>query len=710
MTQTIDYDIVFCSLPPLGMDRIYSAPPILKGIVESAGYQSRCFDFANDFFKLCDQNLDKFGKLSNYFLIKNLKFNGEEQAIIDRFYQHIIDSVSNINTKYIGFSVFSVYTHRIAIELLIKLKSLNLDHKVVLGGRGVSTQPADTIAELLNLKKHEFDLELVDIIKSRDFKCHVVVGDGEEPILKLLEQGFIDRHQYSLEKLYKHQPNYDDYDFDSYVWPNGDKALDVIGSLGCVRDCDFCDIKKQFGNYKFKSGTEFAEELIAFQKQFKINKFVLADSLSNGGLKIFQAFVDRLALHNSTAKIPIKWSGQYICRDLRNFKNIDSYYRAISVSGGEGLTIGAESGSNRVLKAMVKKTTVEALFFELEQFRKWGITCQLLTFSGHWSEQHEDFVDHCLMLIKAMPYVRSGTISAIQLGGTFELLPGTPAAKDINFITNNTTNGDFWIHRSNRGNTFKVRAQRRLFLSILCDAVRMGIILEETQMLQHMLITLQTYQDEFNDFFGRYALDNHDDYKSIQDIESFISFLINYKPTLDIKLTVESSSCNGDPDLIVSINGKHLYNNPALAQGTHVIELSMDVTELGSENLLTISMNNKSSNDTEVDQNGNIIRDKNIIIKGLVIDNCDLLNDIEFFYSKLYYNINGERQSPSTGLWGNQSLCLNFEKPFVWWYSNTSNKNCYNDQSLQSQIQRQGLGDKEYFYQEILKSIAKLKI
>lgn len=710
MNEPTQYDIIFCSLPPLGMDRIYSAPPILKGVVESAGYCSRCFDFANDFFKFCDRDLDKFGRLSNYFIIKDLRFDPEDQDIIDRFYQHIIDTVTTANSRYIAFSVFSSYTHKIAVELLIRLQAMGLDHQVVFGGRGMSAHPAETIMDLLDIKKQEVVLELVDIVSSRGFKCHVIVGDGEEAVLKFLQQGFIDRTQHSLEILQTHLPNYDDYDFDSYVWHNGQVALDVVGSVGCVRDCDFCDIKKQFGGYKFKSGSDLVKELIKLQKHFGINKFVLTDSLSNGGLKIFREFMNCLAEYNASAETPIIWSGQYICRDLRNLKDIDDYYRSMALSGAQGLTIGAESGSNHVLNSMDKKTTVEALFFELEQFRKWGITCTLLTFCGHWSERHEDFVDHCIMLLKCMPYVRSGTISVVELGGIFSLIPGSPASRNINLITDPGAGQDFWLARNNRGNTFKVRLQQRLIISILCDMLRLGVELAETQRLQTVYTIAENYCDQFNEFFTKHAQNDYSRFESIKNIPEFIDEILGYKKTMDISLEIESHSCNGNPDFTVAVNGITIYHNTSVAPGTHVIELEINCDKLSSQNQLSLSMSNKKQNDTEVDSNGNIIKDKNILLKNIVIDDCDLINDFDFFYKNFYYSVDGARQPGGSGLWSNQSLCLDFDKRFVYWYSKTSTKNQQNDQSLRSQTQTQGLHDKYYFYEQLIPKIEQLKI
>ena len=94
----------------------------------------------------------------------------------------------------------------------------------------------------------------------------------------------------------------------------------------------------------------------------------------------------------------------------------EELYDLMYRSGVDSLTIGAESGSNNVLKKMNKKTTVEALYDELIMFEKYKIRCVLLTFVGHWEETWQDFLEHCRMFIKILPYVRSSTISAIIFG------------------------------------------------------------------------------------------------------------------------------------------------------------------------------------------------------------------------------------------------------------------------------------------------------
>ena len=105
MNKTFDNDIVFCQLPPMSLDRIYSAPPILKGVVQSLGYRSRCFDFNIKLFDLCNRDTKLFSKLSNYFVLADISLSVEEQSVVTQFFNDVVETLIQSNSQYIGLSV-----------------------------------------------------------------------------------------------------------------------------------------------------------------------------------------------------------------------------------------------------------------------------------------------------------------------------------------------------------------------------------------------------------------------------------------------------------------------------------------------------------------------------------------------------------------------------------------------------------------------------
>jgi len=332
----------------------------------------------------------------------------------------------------------------------------------------------------------------------------LVIGDGEEGIIDAL-QGQIIRKEYYLDNFNYPIPDYSNYEFENYNFPD-DIAFPITGSRGCVRNCDFCDIRAHFGRYKFRSGIDVANEMIHIAETLGYKKFEFTDSLVNGSLKTFEEFMTIIAEYNN--KNPgrkLTWHGQYICRPEKQQK--ERVYKLIAESGGEGLSIGAESGSNHVLEHMNKKTTVESLFAELRMFEKYNITCVLQTFLGHWSETFNDFVEHCEMFVNLLPYVHSGTISYFTLGEPFGLYEGTPSYehRDKNQLVFAKENmNEIWLSKKNPDNTLKERIYRRLIMEKLAGKLNLPIKGQGSYFIFTKLNTIITTQrDIINDFYEK---------------------------------------------------------------------------------------------------------------------------------------------------------------------------------------------------------------
>lgn len=697
------YDIIFCTLPVVAIDQIYSAPALLKGIVKSAGFKSRTFDFGIDLYKFCNKNLEQFTRIQNYFITRNIVLIEEDQNTLDKWYEYVAITLQSTNTKYIGFSVFSHWTHRATLDILLKLKDLGLSHKVVLGGRGLKINTNDVVFDLLpnksiNDRIHWFG----PVLKNKGLAQHVIIGDGENAIVEFLQSGITQDINFAKGFDFP-WPDYSDYNFNDYNWEES-PSLQVIGSKGCVRDCDFCDVGVQFGNYQFKDGYQLAEEMITLQQQYQINKFILVDSLSNGSMKHFKQFITRLSEHNASAAHKIAWSGSYICRDMRNTANVNDYYKKLKLSGAQGLGIGAESGSNHVLKSMSKKSTVEALFFELEKFKENDITCFLLTFAGHWSERNIDFENHCDMLLNLVPYVRHGTVSAITLGGLFGLLHDTPSWHNENLIKDPNLFTHLWISETNTSNTLKVRIQRRLVLYKLAKLLKLPVSDDESN-LHGVFSFVENKVDSINHFFQQHGTTGAE----INDVDAFIQKLLKKHKVIDLEIQLEANSCNSNPFVTITANQQILYKD-YLDEGQHKFNFLVPTKKIN--NAVSINMTNKNQGqDTIVDADGNIVKDKFLKIKSIKIDNCDLYSDVEFFYKNFVSSIGKTTVPTRDGLWSdNETLSLNFPAPFVSWYAANSNKNITSnwlDTKNSSQVK---ILDQQHIYQNLLEISKQLTI
>lgn len=501
MSLSITKKILFCSVPFSNLDQIYSAPAILKGVVVQHGFSAQTVDFGCQLLNQVNKDVSKFDQVQTYFISASSGDDYIHKSEIAQFYQNCIEFFKNNPSEFIGISVLSIFSHKAVFDLCSMIKKSGITSKIVIGGRGAKVSVFSNAMNHMNMSTAEKFLEFGAFLKKRKLIDHMIIGDGEDAILSLLDNIAISSENLESENFRSPIPDYSDYNFSDYLFDN-EIMLPVTGSKGCVRDCDFCDVKKQFGKYRYRSGSDIANELIEVSNKFNIHKFQFTDSLVNGGLKPFREFLEAMSCYNlANPNKKITWNGQYICRPFNDVPW--DLYQLMHNAGAHGLTIGAESGSNRVLEAMNKKTTVEALLLELENFRKYNITCVLLTFVGHWSETWEDFVEHCKMFVKIAPYVRSGTISAVSLGFPFMLINGTPAMH--NHDMNNIVIGDnfeeyLWLNKSNRTNTFKERVYRRIAVHELCKKLNIPTVADSETIL-HLLTLIETLSDQINEFF-----------------------------------------------------------------------------------------------------------------------------------------------------------------------------------------------------------------
>jgi hypothetical protein len=381
---------------------------------------------------------------------------------------------------------------------------------------------------------------------------------------------------------------------------------------------------------------------------------------------------------------------------MRSTANADEYYQKLKLSGATGLTIGAESGSNHVLKSINKKSSVEALFFELEKFRENGITCFLLTFTGHWSERPVDFEKQCDMLLKLVPYVRHGTVSGMILGEIFNLLHDTPSWHNDNLIKDPALFSHLWLAKTNLSNTLKVRAQRRLVLHQLAKLLKLPVVDPEKD-LQQLSNFIKNKVDSINEFFQLHGTTGAE----ITDVDTFIHQLFKKNESVNLEIELESYSCNSDPVVTIEFN-QQLLHNELLQEGQHKFNFTIPVSN--AQNIVSINMTNKNQNqDTLVDSNGNIIKDKFIKIKSIKINNCDLSADQEFFYKNFVSTVDAEVVPTRDGLWSNnETLSFTFQTPFVPWYATTSNKNVSSEWvDIKNSIQVGG-SDQQHVYQNLL--------
>ena len=127
--------------------------------------------------------------------------------------------------------------------------------------------------------------------------------------------------------------------------------------------------------------------------------------------------------------------------------------------------------------------------------------------------------------------------------------------------------------------------------------------------------------------------------KTFENFEQFFEQL-THRDQLELTLNLEAQDCNGLPQLTVMHNDTVLFDQ-ALASGPCVIQLTVPQHE---KNCISVSMSGKvPGQDTEV-VDGQIVRDKFIVINKFVVDGFDLHEDRDFFYNVFWYRNDDSKQ------------------------------------------------------------------
>jgi radical SAM superfamily enzyme YgiQ (UPF0313 family) len=203
-----------------------------------------------------------------------------------------------------------------------------------------------------------------------------------------------------------------------------------------------------------------ADEMIYHYKKYNATYFVFTDSLINGSVSAFKDL--NLTL---IKKLPntIKYCGQFICRPAETMK--EEEFANAALAGLDLITIGIESGSERVRNHMKKKFSNADIHHTLDMCIKYNIKQIWNIFVGYPTEYEKDFQD-TLDLIKKYGNYGKDLVSIAPLG-VFQMLNGTPISEqhyiDALGLESDIVGGykEFnWTSLFNLENTLPVRIDR----------------------------------------------------------------------------------------------------------------------------------------------------------------------------------------------------------------------------------------------------------
>lgn len=250
---------------------------------------------------------------------------------------------------------------------------------------------------------------------------YILIGEAENTLIELLEaiknnsavdliNGLAYLKDADLIKTAKREvihdldylpfPAWDLIDMELYrsnwINRNGYFSLNLTTTRGCPFKCNWC-AKPIYGNrYNSRSPQNVVNEIKLLVNTHGSNHFWFCDDifgLKPGWIKTFSELIQQ-------ENLKIKYKIQCRADLLLDENNIEH----LAKSGCDEIWVGAESGSQKILDAMDKGTTIEQIYLATSLMKKHGIKpCFFLQF-GYPGENKDDIDATLNMLFNLMPY------------------------------------------------------------------------------------------------------------------------------------------------------------------------------------------------------------------------------------------------------------------------------------------------------------------
>jgi len=256
-----------------------------------------------------------------------------------------------------------------------------IDHGVnfVIIGEGETT-----LKELINaIEKGENDFRKIDGLAFKE-KAEVIKTSSRQ-IVKELD---------SFPK-----PAWDLVNIPSYkkIWTenHGYFSLNIATTRGCPFKCNWC-AKPIYGNrYNSRSPQKVAEEIEYLINSFDVHHFWMCDDifgLKPGWVQEFRNVVKAKGLRF-----------KYKIQSRVDLLLQEDTISALAESGAETVWVGAESGSQKILDAMDKGTTVEQIYEATRLLKKNKIRPAFFLQFGYLGEEKADIEKTINMVLELMP-------------------------------------------------------------------------------------------------------------------------------------------------------------------------------------------------------------------------------------------------------------------------------------------------------------------
>jgi anaerobic magnesium-protoporphyrin IX monomethyl ester cyclase len=246
----------------------------------------------------------------------------------------------------------------------------------------------------------EAELTLLELANS--------IGNNETDYFKI--EGLAFKHNNAVVKTARRNvmkeldalpfPAWDLIDMEPYrnMWlkQHGYFSMNMGTTRGCPFKCNWC-AKPIYGNrYNVRSVENVVAELLMLKEKFQFDHIWFCDDifgLKPGWVNAFANLVEKNNLH-------FKFKMQGRVDLLLQENNIKDLARA----GCDNIWMGAESGSQKILDAMDKGTTVDQIYEATRLLKKTGVKPSFFIQFGYLDETRADIEKTIAMINELLPY------------------------------------------------------------------------------------------------------------------------------------------------------------------------------------------------------------------------------------------------------------------------------------------------------------------
>ncbi|OGS22891.1 MAG: hypothetical protein A2252_07380 [Elusimicrobia bacterium RIFOXYA2_FULL_39_19] len=306
------------------------------------------------------------------------------------------------------------------------IKKYNKDTPVIIGGCHPTAEPLRTLQECPEIDIvviGEGEQTSLDIVSGKPLNQingiayrengKIQTTTKREFYQKLDDFQFPDRHMFNPEKYFIE---------DSYlIRGHRIKGTNFLAARGCPFRCNFCQSGQMAssgtGNYMRLHSPEYViEQIQQLISDFGINGLLFSEDLfsvkKDNVIKICELMI------KGHLNEKIKWAA-----NLRVDAVDKEVLRTMKSAGCIQIVYGCESGSQRTLDRMKKKTTVEKNYNAIKVTKEAGLDLEVNIMTGIPNEKEENIIETINFLKKSKPH-------RINRGKLYPL-PGTPFYEEL---------------------------------------------------------------------------------------------------------------------------------------------------------------------------------------------------------------------------------------------------------------------------------------